>query len=333
MIISKTPLRVSFTGGGSDLPAFYQYTNGRTNGAVISTTIDKYIFVNVNRKFDNGLRVAYSINEEVSHLAELKHPIVKAVMEYLNIDGGLEITTIADIPSKGTGLGSSSAFCVGLLHALFAFTGQYATRAQLAELACMIEMDKLREPIGKQDQYASAFGGLNYMEFYADGQVLVEPITLQPELKNEMEQHCLFLYTGITRSASGVLAQQQKDMANDDTKFDTMSQMVSLTKTLKSQLNQGKLHEFGEILHQNWLLKRSISTGISTPAIDEYYELARKNGAIGGKLLGAGAGGFLMFYAPPDTHHNIIQALSPCKHTPFRFTQPASQIIFYDLPR
>jgi len=206
MIISQTPFRISFAGGGSDLPAYYR----EHGGAVVSTAIDKYVYVTVSRKFDHTLRVSYSRTEEVEKAAQLQHPIVRESMHMLGLEGGLEITSVADIPSRGTGLGSSSSFAVGLLHALHAIEGRHVSAEQLADEACRIEIEKCGEPIGKQDQYAAAYGGLNYIQFLRDGSVHVEPIALSRDARENLDRHFLMFYTGITRSASDILAGQSK---------------------------------------------------------------------------------------------------------------------------
>ncbi len=325
MIISRTPLRMSFTGGGSDLPGFYR--NG--GGAVISTTIDKYVYVNVNKKFDNGIRVAYSKNEEVSNVQEIEHRLVRASMEFVGLQGGIEITTIADIPSKGTGLGSSSSFTVGLLHALNAFKGRYVSSEQLGADSCYIEIDRCGEPIGKQDQYAAAFGGFNLIRFNPDDTVVVSPIICRRETLQCIERNILVLYTGITRSASALMGQQSREVDGNGRKQEILKRMVKLTYDLADELQKNNTDIFGEILHENWMLKKSISDGVSTSEIDNWYEIARRAGAAGGKILGAGAGGFLMIYARAELHEAIKNALHMLRPVPIRFEPLGSRIIFY----
>lgn len=325
MIISRTPLRMSLVGGGSDLPAFYR----RQRGAVLSTAIDKYIYVNVNKKFDDGVRIAYSKNEEVASVDQIEHRLVRATMNYLGMSGGLEITTIADIPSKGTGLGSSSTFTVGLLHALNAFQGRYVSSERLGANACTIEIDICGEPIGKQDQYAAAFGGFNLIEFLPDESVIVEPVICKPETVAELQRNILVLYTGITRSASVLLKEQSQAVATQNDKHHTLVQMVRLAYVLRDELQNDRADAVGEILHENWVLKKSVTKGISTLTIDAWYEAGRKAGARGGKILGAGAGGFLMFYAPADRHEAIKAALPQLRHIPMAFEPLGSRIIFY----
>jgi D-glycero-alpha-D-manno-heptose-7-phosphate kinase len=325
MIISRTPLRISFAGGGSDLPAFYR----RYGGAVLSTAIDKYVFVTVNKKFDNGIRVAYSQTEEVDSVDRIQHSLVRASLRHVEIDGGVEITTIADIPSRGTGLGSSSAFTVALLHGLYAVRGAYASAQSLAEQACHIEIDVCGEPIGKQDQYAAAIGGFNLIEFHPNETVTVSPIICQPDTLTRLGDSLLLLYTGITRSASDLLREQSAGMDGDAAKRSSVQRMVELCFHLRNELQANNLTSFGDILHEGWVLKRGLASRISSDAIDTWYETARKHGARGGKILGAGAGGFLLLTAPPDRHQAICHALPQLRPIPFQFERWGSQIIFY----
>jgi len=320
MIISRTPLRMSFVGGGSDLPEFYR----EFGGAVLSTSIDKYIYVNVNHKFDQGIRVAYSKTEEVQHVAELQHKLVRACLNYLQINGGLEITTIADIPSKGTGLGSSSSFTIALLHALNAFQGRYITNEQLGIDSCKIEIDICNEPIGKQDQFAAAIGGFNLLEFKSDERVIATPVIAHPDTISHIESNLLLLYTGITRSASELLSKQSEGLRTNQQKKMNLKKMVDLVYLLYKEIQNNNTSAFGEILHENWQLKKSLEGNISNAQIDTWYDTARKSGAIGGKILGAGAGGFLLLYAPKEKHPAIC--LKPIK---FSFEQEGSKIIYY----
>jgi D-glycero-alpha-D-manno-heptose-7-phosphate kinase len=325
MIISRTPLRMSFTGGGSDLPVFYR----EYGGAVISTAIDKYVYVNVNKKFDSGIRIGYSRNEEVQRVEDIEHQIVRETMLHLALRGGVEITTIADIPSKGTGLGSSSSFAVGLLHALNAYIGKYVSSEQLGKDSCYIEIDKCGEPIGKQDQYAAAFGGFNLIEFNRDDTVVVSPIICRMETLREIENNILVFYTGMTRKASSLLARQSSELSNSLTKQLALRRMVELTYELKRELENNNADAFGEILHENWVLKKSLTDGVSSPEIDNWYSLACGAGALGGKILGAGSGGFLMIYAPNRKHPAIRSALSMLQTFKIGFEPLGSRIIFY----
>jgi D-glycero-alpha-D-manno-heptose-7-phosphate kinase len=316
---------MSFVGGGSDLPSFYM----KHGGAVLSTTIDKYIYINVNKKFDNGIRIAYSKTEEVESIHNIEHKLVKATMELLEISGGIEITSIADIPSKGTGLGSSSSFTIGLLNALNAYKGNFSSSEFLGEQSCKIEIDICGEPIGKQDQYAAAFGGFNLIEFKNNGEVLVKPIITKKETIQEIEQNLIVFYTGLTRNASSILKEQNDRIQNDDQKISNLLKMVDLTYVLYNEIQNNNTRVFGEILHENWELKKELSNGISNPFIDDCYNAAINSGALGGKILGAGAGGFLLFYVEKNKQNSVINSLSNLKQVNFSFENNGSQIIYY----
>jgi len=324
MIITKTPFRMSFVGGGSDLESYY----GNKVGAVVSTTIDKYVFITLNKNFDKGINLKYSQVEKVENISDLQHDRAREVLKMLKITDSLEISSLADIPSKGTGLGSSSSFTVGLLQALHAYKGEYASPEKLAQEACQIEIDILGEPIGKQDQYAAAYGGLNLIQFNPDGSVAVDPIICKKDTIQELESNILMFYTGITRSASNILADQKKNLEADKNKALVMDKMVKLAFDLKNELQENNVSAFGEILNENWNLKKQMASGVSTPAIDDWYDLAMKAGATGGKLLGAGGGGFLMFYAPKDKHVQVRQSLNMLRPIDLKFDYQGSKVIF-----
>jgi len=325
MIISKTPLRLSFVGGGSDLPAFYR--DGV--GAVLSTSINKFVYVTINKRFEPGIRLSYSKTEEVLSVAEIEHRIVKATLGKLSVDGGVEITSVADIPSRGSGLGSSSSFTVGLLHALYAYLGQYRPKLDLGREACEVEIDLCGEPIGKQDQYAAAAGGLNIIKFYPDETVTVEPVIAPPGVTDTIESEMLMFYTGIVRSASNVLQQQSDAVAADKAKKQALVRMTELVDVLRDEISRGNTDALGEILHENWMLKKGLTAAISSGDIDDYYDAARKAGARGGKLLGAGGGGFMVFSAPKERHADIKNALSSLRHVDFGFENMGTSIVFY----
>lgn len=323
MIISRTPLRMSFVGGGSDLPVFYR----RFGGAVVSTAINQFVYITVNPKFDERIRVSYSKTEEARTPDRIKHPLVREALKLLGIPGGIEITSIADIPGKGSGLGSSSSFTVGLLHALHAHAGRHAGAEQLAREACTIEIDRCGEPIGRQDQYAAAYGGLNFIEFLPDDTVRVEPIICRRQTIETLQRHTVVFYTGITRSASDILRSQQAILASERRKQNVTRKMVALAHTLRSELQANRPDACGEIIHEGWMLKKSLAGNISTTVIDDWYARARKAGAVGGKLLGAGTGGFLLFHAPPDRHDAIAAALK-LRRMNFGFEPQGSRILF-----
>ena len=315
---------MSFVGGGSDLPVFYR----KFGGAVVSTAINQFVYITVNRKFDEKIRVSYSKTEEAKTVERIKHPLVREGMKMLGIDGGVEITSIADIPARGSGLGSSSSFTVGMLQALHAFSGRHAGAEQLAREACEIEIGRCGEPIGKQDQYAAAYGGLNFIQFNPDESVFVEPIICKRETIEQLQAHTLVFYTGITRSASAILKHQQAALATEKKKQNVTRKMVALAHELRRELQHNRASSFGEIIHEGWRLKKSLTAGITSDAIDDWYDQARKAGAIGGKLLGAGTGGFLMFYAPPERHEAIAIALGKLRRMKFAFEPSGSRIIF-----
>jgi D-glycero-alpha-D-manno-heptose-7-phosphate kinase len=324
MIISRTPLRVSFLGGGTDMAVFYR----RYGGAVISTSINRYVYVTVNTKFDDRLRISYSRTEDVSSAEEVAHPIVRAVLRKLGIGGGIEITSIADVPSHGAGLGSSSAFCVGLLNALHAHGGRYVERRRLGAEACEIEIDVLGEPIGKQDQYASALGGLNYIRFNPDDSVEVLPLTHMRPLGEEIQRSWLTLYTGIGRDASAILKCQRDNVETGVSQQDSLKRMLGLVEDLKCELERGNAANLGEFLHEAWLIKRGLANGISSEVIDAWYDRARAAGATGGKILGAGGGGFMLLIAPPERHEAICRALPELRRIDLGFERLGSTIVF-----
>jgi D-glycero-alpha-D-manno-heptose-7-phosphate kinase len=293
MIISRTPFRISFAGGGTDLPEFYR----RGGGAVTSATINKYMYLTVNRAFDHRIRVAYSQTEIVEHADQVHHPLVREALKLVGITEGVEITSIADIPAQ-TGLGSSSSFTVGLLNALYAFKGEHVGADRLAREACHIEIDLAGEPIGKQDQYIAAFGGVTCFRFNRDDKVEAWPLKLNNETLYNLEDNLLLFFTGYSRSASSILRQQdsQTKERNADM-IENLHYVKDLGLRSLEALEGGRLGDFGRLMDEHWQHKKRRSSAMSNPKIDEWYDLAIKNGAGGGKLIGAGGGGFLMFYA------------------------------------
>ncbi len=325
MIISRTPMRMSFVGGGSDLPSYYR----EFGGAVVSTAIDKYMYITVNNKFDSGIRASYSRTEEVEAAHQIKHPLIRACLQQVGIEGGVEMASMADIPSSGTGLGSSSSFAVGLLHALYCLKQKYVSAEKLARESCHVEIDVCGDPIGKQDQYAAAYGGFNYIRFQPDDSVSVEPIICAKDTYQRLKDQVLVFYTGRSRSASGLLTEQSRKAAVEEHAQQTLARMVALAADLKVELERNNLDAFGEILHENWMLKRGLVEGISDGEIDEWYDKALAAGAKAGKLLGAGRGGFMMFFAPPERHAAIAHVLPGLRQMSFGFDTNGSQIIFY----
>lgn len=326
MIISRTPLRISFVGGGSDIASFYNHEPG----AVVTTAINRYIYIAVNKQFDGRIIVNYSKTEIVRKVSDIENNLVREALKLTGVKGGIHITSIADIPSEGTGMGSSSSYVVGLLNALYAFQGKHVNAEKLAREACKIEIDILKKPIGKQDQYIASYGGLQHIQFNSGDSVYVDPIVCKAETKKLLEKRLLLFYTGITRSADTILAKQTSNMAREKTKRAIMNKMVSLAKQMRNALNKNKLDTFGEMLRENWILKTQMADSVTNSKIDKWYTIARKNGAIGGKLLGAGGGGFLLFYAPEEKHAKIIQALSMLTYQEFAFEPQGTKIIFID---
>jgi len=322
MITSRTPFRISFAGGGSDLEAFYVHESG----AVVSTAIDKYMYIALHPYFyQHQTLVKYSKTELVDNVSEIQHPIVREVLMMLNISG-VDLNSISDIPA-GTGLGSSSAFTVGLLKALFAYKKQYISRLQLAEKACDIEINRLGEVIGKQDQFASAFGGLNFIQFGSDGVTTVEKIVLGAEKQQQLENNLLLVYMNSTRSASNILLEQRDNIISHRGKRNMLSKMVKLAHSLNKSLSNGEIEAVGDVLHQSWCYKRELASKISTSEIDDIYEVALKNGALGGKMLGAGGGGFFLFYVKQERRQSLLNALSGLNELKFKFESIGSIIV------
>ena len=322
MIITKTPLRISFIGGGTDLPAYYE--NGY--GAVVSTTINKYIYITLNKRFDDTIRLSYSQTENVDHVEDLKHDIAKACLKMAGITGGVEITSIADIPS-GTGLGSSSSFTVGLLNALYTYQGERLSSEELAEKASHIEIDILHHPIGKQDQYAAAFGGVNYFSFERHGDVTRDKIKLSDYDIRNMDRKFMMFYTGIRRSADGILAKQSEETHN---KLSFLDFMRNQANTMRNYLvTKGFDESFADMLDEAWKKKRTITSGITNGEIDTLYQKALEAGAKGGKLLGAGGGGFILLYCDEQYQDQVRQALG-LKEVDFELSTYGSRVVYFE---
>jgi D-glycero-alpha-D-manno-heptose-7-phosphate kinase len=322
MIITRTPFRVSFVGGGSDLKDFYS-ENGY--GAVVTTAINKYMYIVIHPYFHDKIRVKYSRTEDVEEVDEISHPIVRECLRKVQIGRGIEIASFADVPA-GTGLGSSSAFTVGLLNALYAYKGRVISKEKLAKEACEIEIDILGEPIGKQDQYASAYGNINFLRFNKDETVDVAPILLTELSKKELERKLCLYYVGGERRASDILSEQKKNLRMDD-KFQNLRRLVALAGELREILQQEEIDHLGSILHKGWQCKKGLSEGISNEEIDQLYAQFLEYGAVGGKLLGAGSGGFLLIFAED---HASLQQHFRLKTLPFNMDREGTKIIFYD---
>jgi len=320
MIVVQTPLRVSFLGGGTDFEDFYS----SYGGAVLSTAIDKCVFVIVKERFDDLIYVNYSRKEIVEDVDDLKHELVREAMKLTGVTKGVEITTLADIPSEGTGLGSSSSITVGLLQALYAYKGELKTAEILAQEACRIEIDILGKPIGRQDQYIAAYGNLRFFKFHNNG-VEIENASLSREEKRKLNERLLLFYTGITRKSETILAEQKSNIAD---RVSILREMARLAFEGKEALSKGELDEFGLLLHQGWELKKQLASGITNPLIEEMYQTARKAGALGGKVTGAGGGGFLLLYCPPERRESVRQSLKSLRELPFQFEHDGSKVIF-----
>jgi D-glycero-alpha-D-manno-heptose-7-phosphate kinase len=322
MIITRTPLRISFCGGGSDLPSFYE----RFGGHVVSTTIDKYIYLTLERSFHTDITsLKYSKVEKVRSFDDIEHPIFRECLRMHDVKG-VEINSTADIPS-GTGMGSSSSFTVGVINLLRAYQGKATDKESLARRACEMEIDVLKEPIGKQDQYAAAHGGLNYYAFNKDGSVDVEPLALSEDLIETLGRRLVLFYTGGERSSSDILKKQNKSSEKRDS---NQKKMCSLAIRLKDDLLSGDIDSVGELLNEGWKLKRELVDGITNSRIDDIYEIGMANGAEGGKLLGAGGAGFMLFYAHEKEQPGLKAALSGCREIPFKMESEGSKIVFND---
>lgn len=321
MIISQTPYRVSFAGGGTDLPAFYRYEFG----AVLSVALDKHMYVTVSPRFEPTTRVAYTQTEICEDVSDIQHTIVREALRHTGLGQHLEITTVGDVPA-GTGLGSSSSLTVGLLNALYAHQGYVVSHETLAQQACDIEIELLKKPIGKQDQYAAAYGGLQYIQFNPDETVDVEPVPCKPEILHELESRVLLMYTAKTRDADTIL-EEQSSRTRDC--MPILRDMRDLADAMRQALScRGDLDRFATLLHDGWQLKRSLGFGITNSLIEGWYDAARNAGAQAGKLLGAGGGGFLLLMAPPERHEAIREALGRPRELVFGTDQRGSRIIF-----
>ena len=321
MIITRTPFRISFCGGGSDMENFYR----ENEGCVLSTSINKYMYISVHPYFDeNKVSLKYSENEIVDKIEEIQHSILRCVLNKLQVKG-VEIVSTADVPG-GTGLGSSSSFTVGLLQALYGYQGKYRSKAQLAEEACNVEISQLGAPIGKQDQYAAAFGGLNYITFHRNGEVHVEPLIVDADYLTELQNNLIMFYTGKIHNANQILAEQNENIQRKS-KRENLIRMCQLAKELRNSIENREIALFGKILDESWKRKRELASEISGTDIDEMYQCAMQNGAVGGKLLGAGGGGFLLFYCEKEKQAYLEQKLR-LKRFSFRFEQDGSTVVY-----
>jgi D-glycero-alpha-D-manno-heptose-7-phosphate kinase len=321
VIIVQTPLRISFFGGGTDFPSFFN----EEGGCVLSSAIDKYIFVSVKERFDEKLRVGYTQTEMVDCIDEIQHELIRESLRMTGIRSSLEVTTMGDIPSEGSGLGSSSTVTVGALHAMYTYQGEMVSAETLAREACRIEMDILKKPIGIQDQYIAAYGNLRYFEFLPDGQVKTEKVKLDPESRRAFNDRFLLFFTGVSRRADNILREQKENIKDRIAILREIKQMVFEARRV---LDDGDFDTFGRLLHESWKLKKSLAGSITNGAINDLYELARRNGAIGGKITGAGGGGFLLLYVPYEKQLSVRNALCALRELPFRLESDGSKVIF-----
>jgi D-glycero-alpha-D-manno-heptose-7-phosphate kinase len=305
MIVSKTPFRISFFGGGSDLPSYYM----QEEGCVISTSIDKYLYITASKKFDQSIRLSYSVTENVAETKNLQHDIVRNILEVFKIKTGIEITSVSDLPSNGTGMGSSSAFAVGLINALFKYSeGAKPNSEALALMACAVEIDMCEKTIGKQDQFACAYGGFNEFIFKKNS-VIANPINISQSVKEELEENMLLLYTNTSRLANDILKEQSQNTESNLATMNSLREMVKLAHIFKDKVTSQNLEDVGEMLDYSWQLKKNLTTNISNSELDELYQYCKKLGAKGGKILGAGGGGFMLVYADPKSQEKIKKEL------------------------
>jgi len=326
VIITRTPLRISLGGGGTDLPSYYS----QREGFVLSAAIDKYIFIGINRTFSDDYTIKYSAMERVPTIGDIRHPIVREVLAKHNLPPAVEIVSLADIPA-GTGLGSSGAFTVGLLRAIYALRREHIPAADVAEEACHIEMNLLGQPTGKQDQYIASFGGLTCLEFGSDGRVTTSLLAVSDSTLLDLQEHLLMFFTGYSREATEVLAdQKRRSEQGDGAMLENLDQIKSLGLSIKEALEHGDTHRFGELMHEHWLKKRERSQGMSNPNIDRWYDTGVANGALGGKLVGAGAGGFLMFYAEDASALRQAMVGEGLTEVRFSFDHEGSKLLVRD---
>jgi D-glycero-alpha-D-manno-heptose-7-phosphate kinase len=326
MIISRTPFRVSLFGGGTDYPAWYR----QHGGAVLATAIDKYCYLTCRYLppfFEHRFRVVYSKIESCQTPDEIQHPAVREVLRFVGMERGMEIHHDGDLPAR-SGMGSSSAFTVGLLHAVYALQGKMPGKHQLAMESIEIEQERLRETVGAQDQVTAAYGGFNHVQFLPDGEINVRPVTLSRARIEELNHHLMLFYTGIKRTASDVAGSYVRDIGRKEGVLRRMGAMVGESLTVLA--GDEPLTAIGELLHEAWQAKRSLGDRVSNPGVEEIYEAARETGAVGGKLTGAGGGGFMLLFVPPEKQGAVRERLNRLLHVPFAFEPSGSQIIFYD---
>ena len=320
VIIVQTPLRISLFGGGTDFPDYFRAQGGN----VLSSAIDKYIYVIIKQRFEDQIRISYTKTEIVNQVDDISHELIREALKMTGIKNSVEIVTMGDIPA-GTGLGSSSTVTVGALHAFHTYCDQTISMERLAREACEIEVDILKKPIGYQDQFIASYGGLRFFEFHKDGSVGHQAIEIDPEITNQLSDRLLLLFSGTTRKSESILFEQKNNIHNN---LIALSKLKEITCDARIALCEGKLDAIGDLLHESWELKKSLAAGISNGGLEDFYQIARKAGALGGKVTGAGGGGFLMLYCPADKKDDVRSALSHLKELPFRFEPHGSRVIF-----
>lgn len=320
MIIVQTPLRISFFGGGTDFPSYFL----NEGGCVLSSAINKYIFVTIKERFDDKIRIGYTQTEIVDTVEEVAHELIREALRLTGVRKGIEITTMGDIPS-GSGLGSSSTVTVGALHAMYAYQNMLVSMDQLAEEACDIEVNVLGKPIGFQDQYIAAFGGLRFIEFNQSGNVITEMVNLDPVIQNRLSENMLLYFTGVTRKAESILT-EQKDNINQ--RLPILRKLKEMAHVARESLCAGRIDDLGYLMHESWQLKKQLAHGISNNALEEWYETAIRAGAYGGKVTGAGGGGFLLLYCPLEKRESVRAALKDLRELPFRLEPDGTKVIF-----
>lgn len=321
MIIVQTPLRISFFGGGTDFPSFFM----EEGGCVLSSAIDKFIFLAIKERFDSKLRVGYTRTEMVDGIDELQHELIREALRITGITSGVEITTMGDIPSEGSGLGSSSTVTVGALNAMYAYQGEIASAERLAREACAIEIETLRKPIGIQDQYIAAYGGLRFFDFKPDGEVKVDKVNISSDARRAFNDNFLLFFTGVSRSSSSILTEQKSNIKD---RFSELREIKQMAYQARGYVEAENFDALGELMHQSWELKKRLAGTISNGHINDMYEAARSAGAIGGKIAGAGGGGFLLLYVPYERQNKVRGVLNGLQELPFRLEADGTKIIF-----
>ncbi len=321
MIIVQTPLRISFFGGGTDFSSFFM----QEGGCVLSSAIDKYIFVTIKERFDNKLRIGYTQTEMVDEVDQIHHELIRESLRLTGIKRGVEITTMGDIPSEGSGLGSSSTVVVGALHAMYAYHGEIVTAERLAQEACTIEIERLKKPIGIQDQYIAAYGGLRFFEFLTNGEVKSERLLISTEAQRALNNNFLLFFTGVSRSSSSILGEQSNNIKN---RLRELREIKQMAVEARCEIERGNIDALGLLIHESWELKKRLAGTISSGPIDKIYEAARGAGATGGKITGAGGGGFLLLYVPYELQNKVRNALTGLQELPFRLESDGTKVIF-----